>query len=135
MATRTSAGTAVRPRIVIAAGEYPRLMELAERAMENDSSVGEYLVEELSRAHIVPDEDCSPHVVRMGSCVTYSDESRTRKVTLVYPQEADIENNRISVLTPIGAALIGMSPAQSIQWPNPTGGMGSLTVLHVDNEP
>ena len=125
-----------RPRIVIAAGEHARLMGLAETAMERDSPVGEYLSEELSRAHIVPDESCYPFVVRMGSHVTYVEDAtrRTRKVTLVYPTDADIDRGRISILTPIGAALIGLSPAQSIQWPSPGGGMSSLTVLDVKNE-
>jgi regulator of nucleoside diphosphate kinase len=125
-----------RPRIVIAAGEHARLMGLAEKAMKHDSPVGEYLAEELSRAHIVPDESCGPYVVRMGSHVTYSDDAtkRTRKVTLVYPKDANIDRGRISILTPIGAALIGLSPAQSIQWPSPAGAMSSLTVLDVNNE-
>lgn len=125
-----------RPRIVIAASEHARLMNLAEKAAERDSPVGEYLAEELSRAQIVPDDACAPHVVRMGSEVTYNDAAthRTRKVTLVYPGEADIDQNRVSVLTPIGAALIGLSPAQSIEWPSPDGGVGSLTVLDVKND-
>src|SRR5690606_8839749 len=125
-----------RPRIVISESEHARLMNLAEKAMERDSSVGEYLADELSRAHVVPDRDCEAHVVRMGSRVTYRDEAtgRTRQVTPVYPHEANIDANRISILTPIGAALIGMSPAQSIQWPTPDGGVSSLTVLEVDNE-
>jgi len=125
-----------RPRIVIAAGEHARLMGLAETAMERDSPVGEYLAEELSRAHIVSDQYCDPFVVRMGSHVTYIEDAtkKTRKVTLVYPIDADIDRGRISILTPIGAALIGLRPAQSIQWPSPDGGMSSLTVLDVNNE-
>ncbi|HEX7012823.1 MAG TPA: nucleoside diphosphate kinase regulator [Steroidobacteraceae bacterium] len=122
-----------RPRIVIAASEHARLTELAEKAMKSGSPVAEFLAEELSRAHIVPDDACSPHVVRMGSQVTYSDDvaRRVHKITVVYPWDADIDKNRVSVLTPVGAALIGLSPAQSIQWPNPDGRMGSLTVLEV----
>jgi regulator of nucleoside diphosphate kinase len=136
MAIQNAGKPGARPRVVIAAGEHARLMRLAEKAMEGDSPVGEYLAEELSRADIVPDNACDPCVVRMGSHVTYNDEAtnRTRKVTLVYPQDANIDRSRISILTPIGAALIGLSPAQSIQWPNPAGGMSSLTVLDVKNE-
>jgi regulator of nucleoside diphosphate kinase len=127
---------AARPRIVIPESEHTRLTNLAEKAMERDSPVGEYLADELSRAQIVPDENCAPHLVRMGSLVTYSDDAsgRTRTVTIVYPKDANIDENRISVLTPIGAALIGMSPGQSIQWPTPDGGTASLTVLDVNNE-
>jgi regulator of nucleoside diphosphate kinase len=125
-----------RPRIVIAATEHAQLMHLAEDATQSGSIVGEYLVEELSRAHIVRDDDCSPHVVRMGSHITYSEDatSRKRKVTLVYPAGADIDQNRVSILTPVGAALIGLSPAQSIGLPTPDGGMSSLTVLDVSND-
>jgi len=122
-----------RPRIVLPAREHARLLQIAEDAFERDVPVAGYLVEELSRAHLVPDDACSPHVVRMGSRVTYSDAATGRQhtVTLVYPREADIDNNRISILTPIGAALIGMSPAQSIDWPTPDGGTSQLTVLSV----
>jgi regulator of nucleoside diphosphate kinase len=127
---------AQRPRIVIAASEHARLTALAEKALTANSAVGEYLIEELSRAHLVPDADFVPHVVRMGSVVTYRDETsgRTRTVTLVYPDAADIARNRISILTPIGAALIGMAPAQSIPWPTPDGRESSLTVLDVRSE-
>lgn len=122
-----------RPRIVIAASEHARLTEIAEKALERGSAVAEFLADELSRAHIVPDDACSPHVVRVGSQVTYSDDvaKRVHKITLVYPWEANIDQNRVSVLTPVGAALIGLSPAQSIEWPNPDGRTGSLTVLDV----
>jgi Transcription elongation factor len=84
----------------------------------------------------VRDEDFDPNVVRMGSLVTYVDETtgRTRTVTLVYPDAADIDQNRISILTPIGAALIGLRPSQSITWPLPDGRVGSLKVVAVSNE-
>jgi regulator of nucleoside diphosphate kinase len=52
----------------------------------------------------------------------------------VYPHDANIDLQRISILTPIGAALIGLSPTQTIQWPSPSGAMESLTVLDVVNE-
>jgi regulator of nucleoside diphosphate kinase len=125
--------TAARPRIVVAASEHALLTGLAERAIERDSPIGEYLAEELSRAAIVPDDACAPNVVRIGSTVTYREHAagRTRTVTLVYPKDADIDQQRISILTPIGAALIGLSPGQTIEWPSPGGAMESLTVLEV----
>ena len=128
--------TPVRPRIVVTSGDHGVLTGLAERAAERDSPVGEYLAEELSRAFIVPDDQCATNVVRMGSTVTYREDasSRVRTVTLVYPRDANIDMQRISILTPIGAALIGLSPAQTIQWPSPTGAMETLTVLNVVNE-
>lgn len=125
----------VRPRIVVTAGEHALLTGLAERALERDSPVGEYLADELSRAYIVPDDACASNVVRMGSTVTYREDAsgRVRTVTLVLPRDADIDRQRISILAPIGAALIGLSPAQTIEWPSPSGAMETLTVLNVTN--
>ncbi len=134
MTKSSSAHASARPRIVLTAGEHAVLTSLAERSAARDTAVGEYLAEELSRAYIVPDDARTPNVVRMGSKVTYREEKtgRTRTVTVVYPREADIEQQRVSVLTPIGAALIGLSPTQSIEWQAPDGEPGLLTVLAVE---
>lgn len=84
-------------------------------------------------AHIVADDASFPYVVQMGSHVTYTDElgGRTHRVSVVYPAAANIDENRVSVLTPVGAALIGMSPAQCIHWRDPDGRTRILTVLDV----
>lgn len=134
MAQRSQGKRPTRPRIVMSARDHARLLQLTESAA-SDSEVIDYLSEELSRADVVPGE-CASHIAQMGSTVTYRDDGtgRQRTVQLVYPAEADIERQRISILTPIGAALIGMSPAQSIAWPTPTGDSGSLTVLDVRRE-
>ncbi len=125
-----------RPRIVIPESEHARLLALADAAEKRTPAVAEFLADELTRAEIVRDEEFDPNVVRMGSRVTFVDEvtGRTRTVTLVYPDAADIDQNRISILTPIGAALIGLSPSQSITWPLPDGRVGSLKVVAVSNE-
>lgn len=126
--------TVSRPPIVIGATEHARLLRLAES--QQRSTVSEYLQEELGRASVVADDECPASVVRVGSQVMYIDDAtgRARSVTLVYPHEADIARHRISVLTPIGAALIGLEKGQSIQWPDPSGGMSSLTVVAVIND-
>jgi regulator of nucleoside diphosphate kinase len=68
----------------------------------------------------------------MGSTVAFrSDDGQQRQVTLVYPGEADFARGRVSVLTPIGAALIGLSPGQSIAWTARDGRQHRLTVLSV----
>lgn len=125
-----------RPKIVIPESEHARLLALADAAEKRTPIVAEFLADELTRAEIVKDEEFDPNIVRMGSRVTYVDEvtGRTRTVTLVYPDAADIDQNRISILTPIGAALIGLSPGQSITWPLPDGRVGSLKVIAVSND-
>ncbi len=69
----------------------------------------------------------------MGSRVDFRDNStgRMQSVTLVYPGEADIEQGKVSILTPIGAALVGLSKGQSIDWATRTGETRRLIVLAV----
>jgi regulator of nucleoside diphosphate kinase len=121
------------PKILIPSSDYDRLVEVADRAGRETPQVAEYLERELGRAQVVPDQDFDPGAARVGSEVTYSDDqSGTRRaVTLVWPQEADVEHNRISVLTSVGAALLGLRAGQSIDWPAPLGGARTLTVVRV----
>lgn len=69
----------------------------------------------------------------MESEVTFRDDATglQKQVTLVYPNAADIDAGRVSVLTPIGAALIGLSAGQAISFETPSGEQRSLTVLDV----
>jgi regulator of nucleoside diphosphate kinase len=129
-------GRAARPRIVIASTEHAQLLTLADKALDAQPRVAEFLLDELNRAFVVPDGKCAANVVRIGSQVVYREEStaRVRRVTLTYPHAADIDRNRVSVLTPIGAALIGMSVAQAIEWPTPDGRRDAITVLDVMND-
>ena len=73
----------------------------------------------------------------MGSTLTFRDEQRgrTERVTLVFPEDANIEEKRISIMTPVGAALIGLSEGQSITWPSRTGEIHRLQVLSVEDAP
>jgi regulator of nucleoside diphosphate kinase len=88
---------------------------------------------ELGRAIVVPDERMPADIVRLYSRVTYLDESTgiSRQIELVLPEEADVDAGRISVLTPVGSALLGLRRGQSIQWPFPSGFPRRLKVLAV----
>lgn len=121
------------PPIVIPARDYRRLSALMDAAERAPTPVVEFLSQELSRAEIVEDEESCQHVVRVGSLVSYRDgvNDRYRTVRIVWPLEADVNRDRISVLSPVGAALLGMSPGQSIEWPRPVGEPRTLTVLAV----
>lgn len=81
------------------------------------------LAEELDRADIVAPEHVPDDVVTMHAQVRYVDEStgEQRSVVLVYPDEADASHGRISVLSPVGAALLGLATGQSIEWTFPNG--------------
>lgn len=122
-----------RPGIVIAEPDFDRLDRLAEAGREWDLDVAEDLRAELDRGRVVPADRLPADVVRMGSVVTFeSDGGQVRRVTLVYPAEADIAAGRISVLTPVGTALIGLRVGQSIGWTARDGGPRRLTVRAVE---
>ena len=125
------------PPIMITSDDVRRLSLLANSSMTRFPRVAHFLAREIDRANVVPGQVDLPTVVRMGSLVTYRDETtgRVREVTLVYPHEADIDLNRISVLTPVGAALIGLSIGQTIEFQTPTREKRSLTVVDVSTKP
>lgn len=120
------------PGIVLADREHASLMSLASEAEHRLPGIGEALLSELERAEVVTEAELPANVVRMGARVRYrSDDGNERGVTLVYPAKADIAENRISVMTPIGAALIGMQEGASINWTARDGREHRLTVLSV----
>ena len=107
---------ASRPPIVLTSEDRERLLSLKDAAMEPE--VARFLLEELERADIVsPSAVIASPLVRMGSEVKFIDYAtdRIEQVKLVYPEEADKSRGWISVLTPIGTALLGLGPGQSIE--------------------
>lgn len=95
--------------------------------------VTELLGEELSRALVVANEELPDDVVSMNSKVRFQDLETGKEtiVTLVYPHEANIKENKVSILAPVGSALIGLRVGQEIQWPVPGGKEKRFKVLSV----
>ena len=124
------------PPIALLAHDLERLRGLAEGAANKFPRTADFLAREVERAAILESPDVPPNLVAMGSTVEFRDDTtgHTRRVTLVYPAEADVSVGKISVLTPVGAALIGLSAGQSIEWQAPSGQWRSLTVLAVHAE-
>ncbi len=121
-----------KPPIIVTQTDHRSLSRLAEAYAERSPPVSEELLTELDRAEVVRDELIAPDIVRMGSTVRFtSDIGEDRTVKLVYPGEADIAAGRISVLTPIGAALIGLAAGQCIDWLARDGGLHRLQVEQV----
>ena len=120
------------PDIVLSTEDHRRLSQLAFAGIGEASTVADDLLYELDRASVVPPEHLPADVVRMGSRVRFrTDEGDQREVTLVFPSEADIGQSRISVMTPVGAALVGLRKGQSITWQARDGRRHVLTVLGV----
>lgn len=122
-----------RPKIIISQTEADQLSQLAERFELSAPVVATLLQDEIARAEILPDAKVPANVIGMGSTIEFVDEAHgtARTITLVYPKDADIEAGRVSVMTPIGAGLIGLRAGQSIQWPDRDGNERPLRVLNV----
>ncbi|WP_417468855.1 nucleoside diphosphate kinase regulator [Maricaulis sp.] len=122
----------LKPAITLTRSDHERLWRLAESLPDSAANVAEPLLAELDRARIVADNKIAAKVVRMGSSLCFTSELGDEKhVTLVFPGEADIEAGKVSILTPIGAALIGLSAGQTIDWAARDGRVRRLTVQSV----
>jgi regulator of nucleoside diphosphate kinase len=122
-----------KPNIIVSDTDQSRLTTLAADALERFPDAAQELLSEMERAAVVTAEAVPPNVVQMGSGVVFqSDNGETRRVRLVFPGQADIAAGRISILTPVGAALIGLSEGQSIAWKTRDGRTRRLTVLAVE---
>lgn len=133
--TQPNQKTHRKPKIIVSEIDHERLTGLATTALERIPEVAEELLAEMDRAKVVAPAKLPADVVRMGSFVTFdSDSAQHRRVQLVYPGEADIEQGRVSVLTPIGAALIGLAAGQSIAWTARDGKKHVLTVTAVEQQ-
>jgi regulator of nucleoside diphosphate kinase len=123
----------------ISSTDYARLAGIARSGTRYRAipPTARLLASELGRAHIVRASELPDDVVSMHSAVAFTDgiTEQARRATLVYPGEEDGDFGRISVLSPLGAALIGMSAGQSARWRSATGEERWLKVLGVDNQP
>ncbi|MDZ4371356.1 MAG: nucleoside diphosphate kinase regulator [Phenylobacterium sp.] len=123
-----------RPPLIVSESDADRLFPLAEQAQARSaprSAPG--LLDELERAQVCADPEVPATVVGMDSEVEFIDAAHgaSRTVRLVYPGEADIAQGRISVMTPVGAALLGLNEGQTIDWPDRDGRVRALRVTRV----
>jgi regulator of nucleoside diphosphate kinase len=95
------------------------------------------LKRELERAIVVSSAAMPPDVATLDSRVRYRDETEgvRRTVSLVYPSQADAAQGKISVLAPVGTALLGLSEGQSIEWDFPDGSRHRLKLENVLHQP
>jgi regulator of nucleoside diphosphate kinase len=119
-------------QIYVSNHHLERLRDLVEASAEGRDAVSaERLGAELDRATVV---DRLPHdAIGIGSRVRYAHGSpgSVREVTLAWPQAADASAGRVSVLAPIGAALLGLRTGDSIEWPLPDGRSTEIRILAV----
>src|SRR5690606_3465966 len=114
-----------RPEIVISTVDSERLERLLD-SLPNNGFIGKVELEsELARARVVEPKDVPATTVTMNSTVRFKVESSSEEfeLTLVYPKDSDLSGKTLSILAPIGSALLGLSQGDEIEWPKPGGGV------------
>jgi regulator of nucleoside diphosphate kinase len=113
-----------------------RLVESSRLSRQRDAKHLDDLEQELDRAAVMKADEIPSDVVTMNSRVKVKDLNSGRVTTyqIVFPAEADIAKNRISVLAPIGTGLLGYSAGTTIQWQVPSG-MRRFRILEVEYQP
>lgn len=125
-----------KPPIVISSRDLERLEALLERMPPAQAEGYAALRDELERAEVREPAQMPADVVTMNSQVVVEDESEGERieVTLVYPAAAGPAGH-VSVLAPVGSALLGLAKGQPIDWPMPNGQVRRLRVVEIRYQP
>lgn len=126
-----------RPPIHLLAAESDLVAGLALRAEHRQPVVAAMLLEEIERAELHGPDDMPEGYVRLNSRVTFLDERthRMQDVHLVLPGNANIAEGRISIMTPMGAALYGLAAGACIDWPDLEGNERPIRIMRVEDPP
>jgi len=131
---------AIQHELLISAPDATALgLMLGERRRSHalEAAAAKALADLLSAAHVVPDGAFPRDRVAMGSQVTYEQQpdGARRTVTLVFPVDADAGNGRVSVLSPIGLALLGRAKGAAVEPALPDGRRLGIRILALEREP
>lgn len=123
-----------KPNIILSSLDMDRLDTLLE---SRDFPGKEALHEELDRAEVRAPGDMPDDVVTMNSSVRFRmvGSEKDFSLTLVYPDDAGEGTRHISVLAPVGSALLGLAVGEQIEWPRPGGGSMRLEIVEVVYQP
>lgn len=118
--------------VVLSEEDFELLKSFVTPSANDDNPMS--LAYELSRAKVVKKDQVPEGQVRINSKVTIEDVASKAKttVTIVHPSDADIKQQKISVLTPIGSALIGLKINDEVEWKMPVG-LRKYVILEVNN--
>ena len=126
-----------RPQITISSLDQDRLYTLIESLPANSFAGKDELEAELGRANVVDPTEIPPTIVTMNSTVKFTVESTKNEfeLTLVYPKDVDSSGKTISILAPVGSALLGLSQGDEIEWPKPGGGLLKVKITEIVYQP
>lgn len=125
-----------KPPITVSRIDIDRIEALLERLPAAEAARCAALIAELDRADVVEPAAMPDNIVTMNSTVSFEDEHNGEKLTLtlVYPAAVGAAGT-VSILAPVGSALLGLSLGQHIDWPTPDGRQRRLRVLGIDYQP
>lgn len=127
----------MKPHITVSTLDIERLEALFDALPAATADANAGLLEELGRARVLEPEQMPPDVVTMRSQVRFAIAQPPQELclTLAYPKDMAELGDGISILTPIGTALLGLAVGDSIAWPLPDGQVSTLTILDVPYQP
>lgn len=123
----------MQPKIFVSSLDAERLEILLDALPPAEAANHEGLMAELGRAEIVAPQDIPVGVVTMNATVRFEIEAPREQLCLklVYPRDLAGTADAISILTPIGSALLGLSVGEAIDWPRPDGQLARVRILEV----
>ncbi|WP_105901083.1 nucleoside diphosphate kinase regulator [Vibrio gangliei] len=127
----------LRPEIMISSLDLDRLYDLLESIPRGSVPGVTELEKELKRAVVVEPNEIPATIVTMNSTVQFRVESTNKdfELTLVYPKDVDGDGKTISILAPVGSALLGLSVGDEIEWPKPGGGNLIVKIMKITYQP
>ena len=127
----------MKPNIVVSSLDMERLEALLDALPAAQAGTRHRLLEELSRAEVVEPHEMPPDVVTMNSTVRFAVDQgdETFCMTLAYPKDMKGEGDQVSILSPVGNALIGLAVGDAIEWTRPDGVLFEVTVLGLPYQP
>lgn len=127
----------MKPTILVSWLDMDRLDRLLDALPAAQSRARDALLDELGRARLAEPWEMPPDVVTMNSRVCFSFEGTEQPVTmtLTYPKDMHGGADQLSILTPVGTALLGLKVGDTMRWERPDGGLFDLTVHAIDYQP
>ena len=128
-----------QPKIFVTTKDAGKLRELIRKAYHSEYRGSDYLkklAEEIEKASVVEPDQIPSDVITLNSTARLVDQNTDEEMlyTLVFPEEADISQGKISILAPIGTAMLGYKLGNTFEWDTP-GGKRSIRVKEILYQP
>lgn len=125
-----------KPNIIISSQDLHRLETMLEHQTKLTPTM-QHLEDELARADVVEPQDIPANVVTMNAkvLITIAPAKEATEITLVYPHDFRGDKGQVNVVAPIGAAILGLTEGQEIEWPQPDGHIMKVKIEKILYQP